>query len=185
MSTPEDESFVSDGTHSAGTAVQWGTPQDHAACNDAIRAAAASGARDALLSLAAEYDTLAAQGRREDVTPEQYRYGRGILQAVAEIARQRAQPAQCSPSGSPGLSLDTREGQERTDDLRAADAYMAGVKAERERCAVLAEDRMATYDLTKPCGCGRTHPGTGRPCTALIRSGQPFADLIREGTDDT
>lgn len=58
--------------------------------------------------------------------------------------------------------------------IRAAVAY------ERERLAELAEERRATYDLTEPCGCGRTHPGTGLPCAALIRSGLPFADLIRE-----
>ena len=64
----------------------------------------------------------------------------------------------------------------------ASDAgfYMEGVKAERERIAELAEEHRATYDLTKPCGCGRTDPRTGDSCTALIASGQSFAVLILE-----
>jgi hypothetical protein len=63
-------------------------------------------------------------------------------------------------------------------------AAVAAAEAERERIAHLAEKREAKYDLTKPCGCGRTDPRTGRPCTALVASGQPFADLIREVPGD-
>jgi transcriptional regulator with XRE-family HTH domain len=53
---------------------------------------------------------------------------------------------------------------------------------ERERVAQLAEAYEARYDLTKPCGCGRIRPRTGRPCTVVLKGGAglPFADLIRE-----
>lgn len=89
--------------------------------------------------------------------------------AVAAAERAKLQPA-----------IDRVQHLATAAQAKAIEHAVAG---ERERCAVLAEAREATYDLTKPCGCGRTHPGTGRPCTALIRSGQPFADLIRKGDD--
>jgi transcriptional regulator with XRE-family HTH domain len=66
-----------------------------------------------------------------------------------------------------------------------AEASEAEIRAgERERIALLAEEHEARYDVTKPCGCGRISPRTGRPCTVVLKGGLPFADLIRKGLPD-
>jgi replication-associated recombination protein RarA len=83
MSQYNEPSEAGFGTETSGTPVQWGPPQDHAACNDAIAAARALGAREALLALAAHFDTLA-DGMHTESLISCYR-------AAARSARERAE----------------------------------------------------------------------------------------------
>lgn len=82
----------------------------------------------ALLSLAAELD------RRGAASPPDAQ--RAAFLASAAVARQRAGGS--SSEGNEAAPV-SREGQEPSSDLTPAQAYMAGVKAERERIAQLAD----------------------------------------------
>lgn len=125
-------------------------------------------ARKALPSLAAEIDALAGRPRLPTVGSGAYRYSRGIIRGIAELARRRAEEGLGTPLDAEPVST---EGQDRSDGLSPAEAYMEGVKAERERCAALAEEHKAAYPLD-----GRW--------VSLNLGWKPqlrdFADLIRE-----
>lgn len=124
----------------------------------------------ALLSLAAELDSLASRPKLPSLSDEAYQYGSGIFQGLAEMVRQRA-------TNGPGTPIFATPAPEDPDltlvGLAPAQAYEAGAKAERERCALLAEEKRASYLVTGIAPDG--HPSGWT---------QPFADLIREVPGD-
>ena len=91
----------------SGTPAQWGTPEDHTACGDAIAAARALGAREALLALAADLDRAIADAKPGTIGHQRIP---GFLRAV-RLAKERAQG---SHSGGNEAASVCQEGQERS-----------------------------------------------------------------------
>lgn len=125
-----------------------------------------AGWREALLALAAEFDGKARDWHKkashEAAAPDAGGTAAAIGRAyegAARLARQRAQ-------GSPGSPAATSPAQEDPDltlvGLSPAQAYMAGVKAERQRIVELATEHEAACQD----GNGDT---------------ESFADVIQEG----
>jgi hypothetical protein len=142
----------------------------------ALRTAAPMIRHDALLSLAAELDREAAEtsteadahaARGDDDAGCMASGASDAWRAAAQMARLRAQGSSSEASEAapvPGEDL------ELTGGLSPAQAYMAGVKAERERCTLLLDRKRAVF--CRPCdGEVCDYSGELAPASELVRGG--------------
>lgn len=97
------DSFVGTGRETSGIPVQWGPLQDHTACNEAIAAARAAGAREALLAVAADFDARSMAGVGWDNRAST------AWANAAEVARERADSGPAPANGMRPVSPDTPE----------------------------------------------------------------------------
>jgi hypothetical protein len=135
-----------------------------------------AGWREALLSLAAELDREAAEtsteadahaARGDDDAGCMASGASDAWRAAAAMARLRAQ---VSSSEASEADLVSGEGLELTGGLSPAQAYMAGVKAERERCTLLLDRKRAVF--CRPCdGEVCDYSGELAPASELVRGG--------------